>query len=79
MAEIIALIGIAHVLLPACNVVKQMAATHGRIKFGEKRCKDVIVRAGCLIKDLSSTLPPGGDQTSLEPIVAKLTTYVPYC
>lgn len=64
--------GVLGKLLPAYNLVKQMAVTHGHVEFasGEKRCKDdVIVQAGCLFKEVGSTLPPGGNQTSLEPIV----------
>jgi hypothetical protein len=34
-----------------------MADIHDRFKFGRKRRKDVIVRAGRMIKEVSSTSP----------------------
>ena len=37
--------GVLGKLLPAYNLVKQMAVTHGHVEFasGEKRCKDDVI------------------------------------
>ena len=59
------------ILLPAFNVVQQMADTYEHIKFGQKRCKAVIQRAALIIKDVHHGNPQD-DQSS----VTKLPKYV---